>query len=94
MLRISKNDLSTDETTRLRLDGSLAGPWVQELSLLCEPFLAEGERIQIDCGGVAFVDGDGITLMHNLRAKGVALVNCSPFITLQLAQQGENGLGH
>ncbi len=83
MLRITETDMAVNGT-RLRLDGKLVGPWVNELRLLCEPILANGEQIQVDCGGVSSVDSDGIALMHILQAKGVMLVNCSPFIKLQL----------
>ena len=72
---------------KLRLDGKLAGPWVCELKLRCEPILAKSERIQMDCGGVSSIDSDGIALMQRLQAKGVTLVNCSPFIKLQLGQR-------
>lgn len=32
---------------KLRQDGKLAGPWVCELKLRCEPILAKSERIQM-----------------------------------------------
>jgi len=72
---------------KLRLDGKLAGPWVCELKLQCEPILAKSERIQMDCGGVSSIDSNGIALMQILQAKGVTLVNCSPFIKLQSGQR-------
>jgi hypothetical protein len=88
MLRITETDV-TVEGTKLRLDGKLAGPWVGELKMLCEPILARGEQIQIDLGGVSSLDRDGIELLRMLRAKGVILVNCSPLIKLQLGQDVE-----
>ncbi len=86
MLRITETDVAVDGA-KLRLDGKLAGPWVCELKLRCEPILAKSERIQMDCGGVSSIDSDGIALMQILQAKGVTLVNCSPFIKLQLGQR-------
>jgi ABC-type transporter Mla MlaB component len=86
MLRITETDVAVDGA-KLRLDGKLAGPWVCELKLRCEPILAKSERIQMDCGGVSSVDSDGIALMQILQAKGVTLVNCSLFIKLQLGQR-------
>lgn len=86
MLRITETDVTVDGT-KLRLDGKLAGPWVCELKLLCEPILAKGERIQLYCGGVSSIDSDGIALKQMLQAKFVTLVNCSPFIKLQLEQK-------
>jgi ABC-type transporter Mla MlaB component len=86
MLRITETDVAVDGA-KLRLDGKLAGPWVCELKLRCEPILAKSERIQMDRGGVSSIDSDGIALMQILQAKGVTLVNCSPFIKLQLGQR-------
>lgn len=68
MLRISKLDV-TDATT-LRLEGSLAGVWVEELRQLCETTMAQGETITLDCGGVSFSDLEGVALMLELR-RGV-----------------------
>jgi ABC-type transporter Mla MlaB component len=85
MLRITETDVAVDGT-KLRLDGKLAGPWVRELRLLCEPILARGEQIQIDCSGVSSLDSDGIALLQRLQVERVTLVNCSPYIKLQLGQ--------
>lgn len=86
MLRITETDVTVDGT-KLRLDGKLAGPWVRELRLLCEPILARGEQIQIDCSGVSSLDSDGIALLQRLQREGVTLVNCSLFIKLRLAKE-------
>ena len=86
MLRITETDVTVDGT-KLRLDGKLVGPWVRELRLVCEPMLAKGEQIQVDCGGISSIDSEGIALMRTLQAKFVTLVNCSPFIKLQLKQK-------
>ena len=86
MLRITETDVTVDGT-KLRLDGKLVGPWVPELRLVCEPMLAKIEQIQADCGGISSIDSEGIALMRTLQAKFVTLVNCSPFIKLQLEQK-------
>jgi ABC-type transporter Mla MlaB component len=86
MLRITETDVTVDGT-KLRLDGKLVGPWVRELGLVCEPMLAKSEQIQVDCGGISSIDREGIALMRTLKAKFVTLVNCSPFIKLQLEQK-------
>jgi anti-anti-sigma regulatory factor len=85
MLRISE---SNDHGT-VRLDGSLTGQWVHELRLIFESKLAE-DAIRIDCGGITFIDAAGVELMQGLQSRGVRLVNCSPFIKMQLAQNGTN----
>lgn len=76
MLRITETDVTVDGT-KLRLDGKL----------VCEPMLAKSEQIQVDCGGISSIDSEGIALMRMLQAKFVTLVNCSPFIKLQLEQK-------
>ena len=86
MLRITETDVRVDGI-KLRLDGKLAGPWVGELEMLCQPILARGEQIQVDFGGVSSLDSDGIALVQMLHAEGVTLVNCSPLIKLQLGQK-------
>lgn len=93
MLRISEIS-SVLDGKKLSLDGSLTGPWVQELKLACEAVLAQGDAMQIDCRGVSFVDAAGIALLRGLQARGAALVNCSPFIRLQLEQNGEKSSKH
>jgi ABC-type transporter Mla MlaB component len=90
MLRITKSAEMNFDGTKLRLDGNLVGPWVLELMLLCEPILAAGGTLRLDCAGVSFVDGDGISLMHRLQDSGADLMNCSPFIKLQLGPKQAN----
>lgn len=85
MLRISRPEVAADGT-KLRLDGKLAGPWVQELQIICEPILAKGGRIQIDCSGILSVDDDGVALMRALQSRGATLVDCSGFIRLRLGR--------
>ena len=73
-----------DGTTILELAGRVVGPWVDELSRSCERVLAIGGTLSVDLGQVSFVDRDGVQLLKRLRARDVALVNCSPFVAEQL----------
>lgn len=84
MLRISK--LSVTDATTLRLEGSLAGVWVEELRQLCETAMTQGETITLDCGGISFSDLEGVALMRELRRQGARLANCSPFLKFQLEE--------
>ena len=86
MVRITETDVTVDGT-KLRLDGKLGGPWVREMRLVCDPILAKGQQIQIDCSGVSSLDSDGIALLQRLQGEGVTLVNCSLFIKLRLAKE-------
>jgi ABC-type transporter Mla MlaB component len=85
MLRISKLD-SVERAATLRLDGSLSGVWVEELRRVCETRLANGEKLNIDCGGISFSDTDGVALMKELRKRQVALSNCPPLLQFLLGQ--------
>ena len=87
MLRIELHDQGNGSTT-LGLAGRIVGPWVQELSRSCERVLAIGGALSVDLGQVSFVDRDGVQFLKRLRARDVALVNCSPFVAEQLKGQG------
>jgi ABC-type transporter Mla MlaB component len=85
MLRIS-NLGSEEKVMRLRLDGRLSGPWVEELRRMCEAALKEEQTLIVDCEGLFFADAEGAALMRTLRDQGAALVNCSAFLKLQLEE--------
>jgi anti-anti-sigma regulatory factor len=86
MLRIELFD-RRDGTATLELAGRVVGPWVHELSRSCERVLGIGGALTVDLGQVSFVDRDGVQFLKRLRARDVALVNCSPFIAEQLKGQ-------
>jgi anti-anti-sigma regulatory factor len=83
MLRIELFD-RRDGTATLELAGRVVGPWVDELSRSCESVLRIGGALTVDLGQVSFVDRDGVQFLKRLRARDVALVNCSPFLAEQL----------
>ncbi len=82
MLKISK--LESSDAATFRLEGSLAGAWVEELRQLCEAAIAQQTTIILDCGGVSFSDLEGAALLRDLRRQGICLANCSPFLKIQL----------
>ena len=86
VLRIELLDRKNGNTT-LELAGRVIGPWVDELSRSCERVLAIGGTLSVDLGQVSFVDRDGVQFLQRLRARDVALVNCSPFVAEQLKGQ-------
>ncbi len=83
VLRIQLLD-QQDGTATLELAGRVVGPWVDELSRSCERILGIGGTLSVDLGEVSFVDRDGVEFLQRLRARDVALVNCSPFVAEQL----------
>jgi hypothetical protein len=93
MLRISQGTAESETgATYLRLEGQIAGPWVEELRRVCtETSGNNGHRkdhIVIDLAGVYFLDADGIALFHELAARRVLFTNCSSFVAEQLKGVG------
>ncbi len=85
MLRITE-EASNGSTARLRLEGSVVGPYVFEVRRSCEQLLSSGRQLILDLAEVSFVDRDGITLFRELSHRQVTLAHCSPFVTEQLRE--------
>ena len=68
----------------LRLEGQLRGAAVAELARVAEDAIARGLRLDVDLGGVSFLDPSGVALLRSLRTRSVDLSNCSPFTAEQL----------
>ena len=70
MLKITFKD--TPESTRIKLEGKLSGPWVEELerSWIEHSPLASGNVI-IDLSDVTFIDPEGKNLLARMVDKGV-----------------------
>ena len=71
----------------LRLEGRIVGPWVAELRQVCEKILDTGRSVRLDLADVSFADHNGIDLLLSLKARGVALMDCSPFMQEELKTQ-------
>jgi len=83
MFRISELTPRNHSVT-LRFEGRLVGPWVLEADEVCERLLSETPVLKLDLADLAYVDRTGAMLLLNLRARGVFLLNGSPFIEEQL----------
>ena len=79
MLRITSRRIETTDT--LKVEGRLAGEWVEELSKATAAAAEEAARVVLDLGDVTFVDADGVSLLRALRSRGVALADCSAFVS-------------
>ena len=79
MLRITPTHSAGVDT--LKVEGRLAGQWVEELSRAAASARAEAPRVVLDLAQVTFVDADGIVLLRALRDGGVALTDCSSFVS-------------
>jgi ABC-type transporter Mla MlaB component len=90
MLRISVLQ-SSEQVMSLRVEGEVAGRWVEELRKSCEGALSRSVQVALDLAGVSFIDVDGIALLRGLMDRRVVLTNLSSFIAEQLADSTHNG---
>jgi len=85
MLRISEIEQNGDGAT-LRLEGRLVGTLAVEVERACEKHLSKGHGLRLDLSDLSFADRTGIALLQQLRSRGAALTNCSPFLNEELKQ--------
>jgi ABC-type transporter Mla MlaB component len=81
MLRITEVDSSACTVT-LRVEGRLAGPWVEELRTTCHAHTG-GAPVQLclELEDVSFADAAGVAFLKELRDQGVGISHASPFLT-------------
>jgi len=81
MLRITVVESSRSAVT-LRVEGRIAGPWVEELRTTCNVHTDPDQvQLYLDLEDVSFADSSGMALLKELRDQGVALSRVSPFLT-------------
>ncbi|HKQ63152.1 MAG TPA: STAS domain-containing protein [Candidatus Polarisedimenticolaceae bacterium] len=88
MLKVTA-DHTPGERIRLKLEGRVSGPGVEELYDSCNRLLAAGRRLVLDLTGVAFVGRDGLEVLQRLRESGVKLSRPSRFVAEQLGEVGD-----
>ena len=74
MLKITT--LTNTESTTFRLEGRLAGPWVQELERCWVSTVGTRTRgsLSVDLSAVTYVDSDGKDLLKKIHQQGAKLV--------------------
>ena len=87
MLRIDVSESQAAHT--VRVEGRLAGEWVEELRRVSVEALRAGAPLRLDLRGLLFADGRGIALLQELRARGADLRHGSAFI-VALVQGGSD----
>jgi len=97
MLKITT--LTKAKSTVLRLEGRLAGPWVQELER-CWDFTVgttTNRPLSMDLSAVTYVDSDGKDLLKKIHQQGAKLVASGCFTRcivneiVKVARRGERG---
>jgi hypothetical protein len=81
MLRITVVESNARAVT-LRVEGRVAGPWVEELRTSCSVHTGrEPIQLHLELEDVSFADAAGIAFLKELREEGVGLYHVSPFLT-------------
>jgi hypothetical protein len=87
MLRITVVELSKMAVT-LRVEGRIAGPWVEELRAACNLFtFPDDVRLSLELAEISFADAAGIALLRGLRNRGVGFIRTTPFLTERLKDE-------
>jgi hypothetical protein len=83
MLRIIFTiDGDRDET--ISLEGSLHGPWVDELRQVLDPAADRPGRIRLDLSALIYLDEDGRELLCQWLRRGAEVVACTRFVAAVL----------
>jgi anti-anti-sigma regulatory factor len=94
MLKITT--LTDTESTTFRLEGRLAGPWVQELERCWMSTVGTRKRhpFSVDLSAVTYVDSDGKDLLKKIHQQGAKLVASGCFtncLVREIAQAVRSG---
>jgi hypothetical protein len=74
MLKITKHRDTGSDSVSFKLEGRLAGPWVEELDSCWRQMTANPQgRTVVDLTGVTFVDVDGKALLTRMWQQGAEL---------------------
>ena len=80
MLRITVMESSAN-SVMLRVEGRIAGPWVEELRTTCNTHTGRDPgQLHLELEDVSFIDTEKITCLRELRDKDVGLNKVSPFL--------------
>ena len=79
MLRIIETVIEKNGPISVKVQGRLAGRSVQVL-VECRAIVEQPERVKLDLGEVSYADPSGIAALHELTARGVRIVNVTPFL--------------
>jgi anti-anti-sigma regulatory factor len=94
MLKITTE--TTTNATLVKLEGTIRGPWVEELNKACAESMKElGKRnLVVEMAGVGFADAAGRELLIHIRNAGAELKGASPFLRQLLDGDHAKSLGN
>jgi len=70
---------------RVKLEGKLLGPWVEEVARACEA--QAGEAVSLDLSALTFVDEAGRRLLRELLSAGVMVALAAPLVAEWLRRE-------
>ncbi len=74
--------------TKVKLEGRLAGPWVEELKQCWQQSAAAGEPVKVvELSEVIFIDAAGKRLLADMHRQGAALTACSGCMTRAITEE-------
>jgi ABC-type transporter Mla MlaB component len=83
MLRILLT-INGDHDESIRLEGSLHGPWVDELRKVLDSATAPPDRIRLDLSALIYLDEQGRELLCEWLRRGAEVVACSRYVSAVL----------
>ncbi len=75
---------------RIKLEGKLLGPWVEEVRQACLGCTVSFRRTSLDLSTVTFVDAAGERLLRDLIGQGIKVSACSAYVA-ELLRNGAGG---
>jgi anti-anti-sigma factor len=94
MLKITTHTDNVDRPL-LRIEGQVAGPWVEALRRACDENMSgpDSRPIVLDLAGVSFIDAEGVALFGELASRHAKLTNGSVYVAEQLKEVVGHGNG-
>ena len=83
MLKITRVASLNQEVT-LRLDGRVAGLWVELLRTSAESVVEIGMRLTLDLENISYLDCEGVWLIKHLINRGTLVKNVPFFVAEQI----------
>jgi ABC-type transporter Mla MlaB component len=75
-------DGGRDET--IKLEGSLHGPWVDELRKVLDSATARPDRVRLDLSALTYLDEDGRELLCEWLRRGAEVSACTRYVSAVL----------
>jgi len=74
MLRVTTNAEEGQGKVTLKLEGKLAGPWVEEFERCWSSTSEKWKQVVVELAGVTFIDSKGKCLLAKIHDQGAKLV--------------------